>query len=413
MESEIPPTINSLDPLLTSPDYFVDPYPVLARLRMEAPVYWSEAWGGWVLTRYADVVAVLRDPARFSSAGRITYLLAQLPAADRRRAALLERHYQVGLAHADPPDHTRLRTLLNRYFTPRHLESLRPRIAQLVESMLDQCQRADSMDVIHDLAYPLPAIVVLEMIGAPAEDRDLFRDWALGINRLFAAGGRTSLDAVDAALTSLAEIRAYISDLAAQRRRDPREDLISLLVHAGADEQLSEGELLATCVTLFVAGHETTTNLIGNGLLALLRHPEQLAQLRENPALSLPAMEELLRYDTPVPRGWRLAKADMEIGGQTIRAGDLLLPMIGAANRDPAQFPHPDRLDFGRADNRHVGFGYGIHFCLGAPLARLEVPAALNALLRRFPALRLDESSPLIWRRDVALRGIDSLPVLL
>jgi cytochrome P450 len=409
----MPPTSATFEQLLTSADFFVDPYPIYARLREDAPVYWSEAWGGWVLTRYADVAAVLRDPARFSSAGRISYLLAQLPEADRRRADLLERHYQVGLAHSDPPDHTRLRTLLNRFFTPRHLESLRPRIGQLVEGMLDQGERAGGMDVIHDLAYPLPAIVVLEMIGAPAADRDLFRDWALGINRLFAAGGRTNLEAVDAALASLAEIRAYISDLAAQRRRDPRADLISLLVHAGADEQLSEGELLATCVTLFVAGHETTTNLIGNGLLALLRHPEQLSLLRENPDLALAAMEELLRYDTPVPRGWRLAKADVEIGGQPIRAGDLLLPMIGAANRDPAQFPAPDRLDFGRADNRHLGFGYGIHFCLGAPLARLEVPAALNALLRRFPALRLDESIHLVWRRDVALRGIDSLPVLL
>lgn len=402
----------SLDGLLTSPDYFADPYPAFARLRAEAPVYWSEAWGGWVLTRYADIVTVLHDPARFSSAGRIRYLLAQLPDEERRRAALLERHYDVGLAHADPPDHTRLRSLLNRFFTPRHLESLRPRIQALVDEMLDCHAAAGRMDVIHDLAYPLPAIIVLEMIGAPAEDRDLLRDWALGINRLFAAGGRTSLEAVDAALASLAAIRGYISDLAAQRRRQPREDLISHLVHAGEDERLSEGELLATCVTLFVAGHETTTNLIGNGLLALLRHPDQMRQLAATPDLILPAMEELLRYDTPVPRGWRLAKVDAEIGGQQIRAGDLLLPMIGAANRDPAHFVNPNAIDFQRVDNRHLGFGYGIHFCLGAPLARLEVPAVFTALLARFPALRFDESVPLTWRRDVALRGIESLPVM-
>ncbi|MBI1294777.1 cytochrome P450 [bacterium] len=402
----------SFDHLLTSPEYYVDPYPVFARLRAEAPVYWSEAWSGWILTRYDDIVTVLHDPARFSSAGRIRYLLAQLPEEQRRHAALLERHYDVGLAHADPPDHTRLRALLNRFFTPRHLESLRPRIHALVDEMLDCHAAARRMDVIHDLAYPLPAIIVLEMIGAAAEDRDLLRDWALGINRLFAAGGRTSLEAVDAALACLAGIRAYIADLADQRRRQPREDLISHLVHAGEGERLSEGELLATCVTLFVAGHETTTNLIGNGLLALLRHPEQMRQLAANPALILPAMEELLRYDTPVPRGWRLAKVDAEIGGQHIRTGDLLLPMIGAANRDPAYFANPDVIDFQRVDNRHLGFGYGIHFCLGAPLARLEVPAVFNALLARFPALRLDESAPLTWRRDVALRGIESLPVV-
>jgi cytochrome P450 len=404
--------VADLDAHLTSSDFFVDPYPTYARLRAETPIFWSEAWGGWVFTRYADVTAILRDPERFSSAGRISYLLAQLPAEERRRAELLERHYAVGLAHSDPPDHTRLRTLLNRFFTPRHLEGLRPRIHALVDEMLERVAPAGHMDVIADLAYPLPAIVVMEMIGAPGEDRDLFRDWANGINRLFAAGGRTSLEAVEGALQTLAEIRAYIADLARARRQTPRQDLISLLVHAGEDERLSEGELLATCVTLFVAGHETTTHLIGNGLLALLRHPDQLEALRANPDLAPAAVEELLRYDTPVQRGWRMARQDVTIGGQAIPMGALLLPMIGSAHRDPAQFTDPERLEITRRDNRHLGFGYGIHFCLGAPLARLEVPAALNGLLHRFPNLRLDEQRPQEWRHDIALRGVESLPVL-
>ncbi|MCW5848996.1 MAG: cytochrome P450 [Anaerolineae bacterium] len=403
----------SLDALLTSADFFSDPYPAYHRLRAEAPVYWSEAWGGWVLTRYSDVVAVFKDPRLYSSAGRVTYLLEQLPDDVRRAAAPLEAHYEVGLAHSDPPTHTRLRAILNRAFAARRVEALRPRIQQVVDELLEAVEaRGDGqMDIIADLAYPLPATVIAEMIGAPTEDRDKFRDWAIGINELFSHAGRVTVEGVQRAQTSLLEMREYIRALVEDHRARPRDSLLGLLVVAGdQSETLTEAELVATCVTLFVAGHETTTNLIGLGMLALLQHPDALAELRARPDLAESAVEELLRYDTSVQRGWRIARADVDWDGHRIRQGQMVLPMLGAANRDPAQFPDPDRLDLGRRDNRHVGFGFGIHFCLGAPLARLEAPLALNALLARFPRLALT-GAPLQWRQDVALRGLLALPV--
>lgn len=405
-----------LDTLLTDPSFFANPYPAYARLREEAPVCWSEAWGGWVLTRYADVVAAFQDVRRFSSAGRIAYLLESLPPEERSRFDDVQAHYRAGVAHVDPPDHTRLRALLTPFFTPRRLAALVPRIEQVTARLLAGLEGQPTADLIAGLAYPLPAAVVLELIGAPEADRDLFRNWALGVNALFAAGGRTAAAAVAQAQASLAEMRAYIAELAAARRRAPREDVVSVLAARCAAGDLTEAELVSTCVTLFVAGHETTTNLIGNGMVALLRRPAVLQELRRGlttPELLKSAVEELLRFDTPVQRGWRIAAEDVEVGGRLVRRGQLVLPMLGAANRDPAHFPDPDRLDLARRENRHLGFGYGIHFCLGAPLARLEVPAALAGLLARFPRITLDESRPLPWRRDVALRGVEALPVLL
>jgi len=408
-----PATLESLDEQLLASAFFANPYPVYHQLREAAPVYWSAGWGAWVLTRYADVTTVLRDPQRFSSAGRIAYLLRELPAPARGQLELLERHYQVGIAHSDPPDHTRQRALLTKVFTPRMVEMMRPQVQLLVDQLLDAVQANGRMDIIRDLAYPLPATIIAGMIGAPPEDRDRFREWALGINDLFSGGGRTSLDKARRAQQTLVEMHAYIGDLAERRRAEPRDDILSGLVAAEQQgEKLSQAELVAVAVTLFVAGHETTTNLIGNGLLALLRNPEQLRKLQEQPELVGSATEELLRYDTPVQRGWRITTQDVEVGGQRILKGAMVLPMLGAANRDPTQFPDPDRLDITRPISRHFGFGHGIHFCLGAPLARLEVPVALTTLLRRFPNLRLDPQARLVWRHDVALRGLESLPVL-
>jgi cytochrome P450 len=401
-----------LDQHLVSPQFFDDPYPVYHRLRRENPVHWSDALGGWVLTRYADVLAILRDPRRFSSAGRVTYLLEQLPGQARRQVEALEQHYTVGLAHSDPPDHTRLRALLTKVFTPRMIEAMRPRVQVLVDELLDVVQSAERMDVIRDLAYPLPATVILEMIGAPPEDRDRFRQWALDINSLFEAGGRVTLGAAQTAQRSILEMREYIRGLIEERRRRPRSDILTGLVAAEEDGRtLTEAELVSTVVTLFVAGHETTTNLIGNGMVALLRHPDQMVRLSDDPSLTGSAVEELLRYDTSVPRGWRIATENVQFDGRPIKRGDLVLPMLGAANRDPAQFPDPDRLDLRRKDNKHLAFGHGIHFCLGAPLARLEAPIAITTMLRRLPDLRL-ETDTLVWRRDVALRGVESLPVV-
>jgi cytochrome P450 len=420
---------DNFDGLLQADSFFVDPYPAYSVLRLNAPVYWSEAWGGWVLTRYADVASVLRDAHHFSSAGRISYLLAQLDPGIRRQVEDLERHYRVGIAHVDPPDHTRLRALLTPFFTPRKLVRLQAVIERVVDTLLDRAaervaahgSRDAMLDIVEEIAYPLPAIIVLELIGAPAADRDHFRRWALAVNNLFAEGGRVTQASVMTAQSALAEMREYVLRLAAERSRAPRDDVISALVaEQRSGGRLNEAELVSTCVTLFVAGHETTTNLIGNSMIALLLQPEKMAQLRTQPELMRGAVEEFLRYDTPVQRGWRIAAQDVEIDGQPIRSGALVLPMLGAANRDPARFAEPDLLDFHRfsmqgarheAEARHLGFGYGIHFCIGAPLARLEVPAALSGLLRRFPHMRLEPTTRLRWRRDIALRGVESLPV--
>jgi cytochrome P450 len=301
---------------------------------------------------------------------------------------------------------------LSKAFNSRLIEARQPRIQALVDQLLDEVVANGRMDIIHDLAYPLPATIIAEIIGAPAEDIDLFRQWAIGINRLFESGGRVTPASVKAAQDSLLEMRVYIGRLIGKRRQEPGDDILSHLVAAEQQaDRLSVAELVSTAVTLFVAGHETTTHLTGNGMLALLRQPDQVQKLKENPALITGAVEEMLRYDTAVQRGWRIAAEDIEIDGCRIKKGELVLPMLGAANRDPAEFPEPDRFDICRQDNKHLGFGYGIHFCLGAPLARLEAPIAINTLLRRFPNLQL-ETKALSWRQDIALRGLIELPVV-
>ena len=292
---------------------------------------------------------------------------------------------------------------------------MRPRIravaGELLDAALQRAQAGDGrIDLLRDFAYPLPAIVVLEMLGAPAADADMLRAWALDINLLFAAGGRAPAERVPVAQAALTEMRAYIGDLVAERRRHPADDLIGRLV-ALEGQKLDKSELVSTCVTLFVAGHETTTNLLGNGLVALLRHPAEMARLRATPALMESAIEEMLRYEAPVHRSWRIATEEVVLHDVLIRQGEMVLMMIGAAHRDPTVFPEPDRFDIGRLQNRHMGFGLGIHFCLGAPLARMEVSEGLHALLAQFATIKLIEEPPLHWRNDVALRGVEQLPV--
>jgi cytochrome P450 len=396
---------------LQSEAFFQNPYPVYHQLREQAPVYWCEAWGAWVITRHDDVLEVMRDHKRFSSAGRVTYLLRQLPESARQQVAALERHYEMGLGHSDPPDHTRLRSLLNRDFTPRMVEARRARVTEVADGLIDGVLASGQMDIINDLAYPLPATIIAEMIGAPREDIALFREWAMAINSLFEKGGRISETSAITAQDNLHVMKDYITRLAEMRRSAPQDDLISRLATAEHEsDRLTLVELVSTAVTFFVAGHETTTNLIGNGMLALLQHPTQLRHLRDNPSLISAAVEEILRYEPSVPRGWRIATQDVSLRGQVIPQGSLVFPILAAANRDPAHFPDPDRFDIQREGNKQIAFGYGIHFCLGAPLARIEGAVVLTTILKRLPEIQL-ATDALNWRHDIAIRSLDSLPV--
>ena len=390
--------------------FTADPYPLYARLREEAPVYWSESQRAWLLTRYADVSATVRDPKRFSSSGRFSAVLDALPAAERARFDPFERHFAVGLLGSDPPDHTRLRHLINRAFTPRVVEALRPRVQELVDELLDRVQPHGGMDFIRDVAYPLPATVIAELLGVPVADQDRFKDWSDGILS-FQGTGRTTVETLDRAQRDLLEMRAFLTDLLAQRRRTPTDDLLGRMVAAEEEgDKLSSAELLTTCVTLLTAGHETTTNLIGNGLFTLLRHPEQLARLRADESLMAVAVEEMLRYESPLQRNPRRVAEDLEFGGQRLRRGDFVLQILASANHDPAVFPEPERFDITRQPNRHLAFGHGIHFCLGAPLARIEAPVVIGTVLRRFPHLRLTGDAPQ-WQEHGLLRSLRTMPV--
>jgi cytochrome P450 len=383
-----------------APEFLADPYPHYRRLRDEDPVHESPL-GFWVLTRHDDVAGMLRDP-RFGRKGFERILAARFGDAG----------FDLSMLFRDPPDHTRLRTLVSKAFTPRVVEQMREHIQQIVDGLLAAIAPAGAMDLVADFAYPLPVAVICEMLGVPGGDRERFRDWTVHIARaLDAIALPTEPEVVERGLAARRALADYFRELMAARRRRPRGDLLSELIAAEEQgDRLSEGELMATILLLFVAGHETTVNLIGNGTLALLRHPDQLRRLREEPTLLPAAVEELLRYDGPVQRTGRICSTEVQVGGRTIPANSVVLGLIGAANRDPAVFPDPDRLDVGRAENRHLAFGWGIHFCLGASLARLEAQIAFGTLLRRLPRLALATAAP-EWRPASALRGLRALPV--
>ena len=392
------------------PEVHANPYPMYISLRAEDPVQWSELMESWILTRYDDIVAVLAD-SRFS--------------ADRRQAQnryaqqaqkIAEEFGAFGrtqtMLTSDPPLHTRLRKLVSKAFTPRMVDGLLPRIQEIVDERLDAVQEAGRMDIIQDLAYPLPVIVIAEMLGIPPQDRDQFKLWSDEIV-LTLNGPLTSPDMLERARKSAHELTEYFRGVIEERRKEPGSDLISGLIAAEEQGQiLSEDEMLTTAMLLLVAGNETTTNLIGNGMLALLRNPDQLRKLRDDPSLIQTAIEELLRYDGPVQATGRVATEDMEIDGHPVKKGQVAFCVLGAANRDPAKFENPDQLDVTRHPNEHVAFGDGIHFCLGAPLARAEGQIALRTLLRRFPDLSL-ETDNLQWGGTFILRGLKGLPISL
>jgi cytochrome P450 len=387
-----------------SPAFHADPYPAYHRLRTQEPIHESP-FGFLVISRHEDCLALLRDQ-RFGREGFEQLFQAVYGEEE-------ERHrIPRSMLFRDPPDHTRLRSLVNKAFTPRVIETMRGHIEHLVTGFLDRVQASGRMDVIDDLAYPLPVTVICEMLGVPVADHESMRGWSSDIARSLDAFGLP--EHADIALKgrlARQKIVEYFRAIIPERRRAPREDLLSLLIAAEeAGDKLSEGELLATCVLLFIAGHETTVNLIGNGTLALLRHPDQLARWRDDPRLGATAIEELLRYDSPVQRTARMPVEDLEIWGRQVKKGQMVVAALGAANRDPAVFADPDRLDLGRTENKHLSLGFGIHYCLGAPLARVEGQIAIGSLLRRMPKLAL-ATDQLEWRESSTLRGLKSLPV--
>jgi cytochrome P450 len=395
-------------PDLTSPQFATDPYPTYAWLRKHAPVYWHEPARSWLVSRHVDVATAFRDQ-RLSSA-RMTVFADRLPAATARSSRSLIRCLASFLGMSDPPDHTRLRRAVSPAFTSTAVERFRGRVESTVDRLLDSIESRSDFDVIKSFAYPLPATTISQFLGLPAEDIDRFKNWTDEIVG-FISSTAVEPERARRSAVSLAELEAYLEPLLADRRAAPRDDLITHLVRAQSDGILSAHEAMATCVTALAGGEKTTTNLIGNGLLALLTFPDQLARLRSDPSLLKTAVEELVRFDTPVPRTWRYARETMDIAGTTVRAGDPVLLLVASANRDDSQFTDPDRLDVGRSPNRHLGFGFGPHLCVGAPLARLEAEVAFDRILRRFKRLTLVSGKPITWREDLALahRGAHSI----
>jgi cytochrome P450 len=400
-----------LAPDLASPAFKANPHPFYARLRAEAPVYRVTTGrlgkrGAWLITRYADVQSVLKDP-RFTKNPR-SHVLAEGAGRQPWSPAFL-RPLERNMLDLDPPDQTRLRALVHKAFTPRLVEQLRQRVQSLCDGLLDAAASRGRLELVSEYALPVPSTIIAQLLGVPPEDRHKFHGWSKRIVSI--ATPRDLLLALPYALLFL----RYMRGLIARRREQPGEDLISALVQAEeAGDRMDMDELLGMVFLLLVAGHETTVNLISSGMLALLQHPDQLARLRAEPALIGSAIEELLRYVSPLEVATeRYAREDLDVAGSRIRRGEVALPVIGSANRDERQFAEPDVLDLAREPNPHVAFGLGIHYCLGSPLARLEGQIAVGALVRRFPNLRLAQPAEAVrWRRGIFIRGPERVPLL-
>lgn len=394
---------------LSAPEVIADPYPYFHQLRAEDPVHWNPKWGGWILTRYDDVQFAFQD--RRLSADRMTPFMKGLPPNEAEELQPSFRIFSKWMVFTDPPTHTRLRLLVNKAFTPRRVEGLRPRIQAIVDELLDAIADKGQVELIRDFAYILPVTVIAELLGVPPQDREMIKHCSDEIT-LFIFGAIGVEDRRQRAQQALLELVDYLRAIIEARRQAPRDDLISALLAAKErDDLLSEDEIIATCVLVLFGGHETTTNLISSSVHALLRHPEQMDKLRNDPSLIATAVEEFLRYDGPSKSMVRLALEDYELRGRQIRKGQRLLLVQSAANHDPEQFADPDRLDIIRQPNPHVAFGYGIHFCLGAPLARIETQIAINTLLRRLPGLRL-QTEQLEWHPTIVSRALKALPVV-
>jgi len=387
-----------------------NPQALYEQMRAEAPIYRAvgpmSGNNFWFFTRYDDCMAILKNDEKIGKEFR-KHLPVEVankwgPPPDPNDVFEVINHHLLDL---DPPDHTRLRALVHKAFTPRVIENLRPRIQEIADDLLDRMEGVGKADLINTFSFPLPITVIAEMLGIPSADRDKFRDWTR--NLLFVPDA-------DENRRAAMEFGMYMNSLIDERRENPQEDVLSGLIQAEeAGDRLDRMELLSMLFLLLVAGHETTVNLIGNGTLLLLQHPEQLEKLKNDPKLIRPAVEEMLRYNGPVETTtFRWAFQDVEIGGVTIPAGDVVLPALLAANRDPAYFENPNVFDITRENNKHIAFGLGIHYCVGAPLARMEGIIAINTLLKRLPKLQLGvDVDDLQWNESILLHGMKEMPV--
>ena len=418
-------------------DIRVNPYPFYEQLRTDDPVHWDEEMGFWILSRYADIESLYLDD-RFSRAQGLMRGFDRLPADHQKIAQPVYHSFSKTVFYADPPYHTHLRGLMNHAFTPRRIDQLRPYVQKTVDELLDNAQGRGAMEVIHDLAYPLPVMVIAELLGLPASDRARFKQWSDDLFAILGTVKQKSEHLLTRAAHSLEEMTDYVRSLSKKRRENPQDDLLSALLLTTDDDSslthdhhphpphssgelildhetsstLTEMELVANINILLSTGHETTTHLIGNGLLAFLQHPDQLEKLKSNPSLLSSAIEEILRYDNPVQITYRAALEDVELHGKLIRKGNLVNTIIGSANRDPERFSNPVTFDITRGEGRHLSFGLGIHYCIGAPLVKMEAEVAFETILRRFSNLALS-TQKLEWQEQPIFRGLKVLPVIL
>ena len=390
-----------------------DPYPTYARLHQEGPLHHLEVggkWSVWSIFSHAECSKIAKDPRL--SAKRAKQMLLALPLSRQAEFSELARMFGLWMIFMDPPEHTRLRKLLNKGFSPAVVEGLRPQVEATVDQMLKSLQHGSEVELLREFANPLPVRIILEMLGIPQELRDTFVNWSRAI-AAFRGNPNPTVEQARGAQDALIALTEFFRKTVAERRRNKGNDLISLLIDIEEEgEVLTEEELYAQCIALLFAGHETTRNLIGNGMYTLLQHPRETAELREKPQMIRSAVEELLRYESPVQFTARVLKEDIEVCGRPIRKRWTVLCMLGAANRDPAQFKEPNELNLERLNNQHLAFSAGLHFCIGAQLARLEGQVAILKLVQRFPEMKLAGPRP-EWAPTFGFRGLKNLPVIM
>lgn len=397
--------VDPLNPL--TPEFLQDPYPTYRQLREEAPIFWSDKSKYWLITRYEDVHSILKDMSYEKQLQRwkqVNPMVKMIPEVSKLMGTRAK-----WMLNMNPPDHTRLRGLVNRAFTPKMVNEMRPHIQEIADYIIDRLQDKEEFDLVADFAFPLPVVVIAEMLGVPREDREQFKLWSHALTDTLEP--EPNIEKMKQANKATEELYEYLRPLVAERRKNPKNDLITALAAAEEEgKKLTEDELLANCVLILVAGHETTVNLIGNAVRTLLQHQDQLDLLKANPDLIGSAIGEVLRFESPVQTTRRLAGETLELNGTKINEGDMLVLLLGAANRDPAQYENPDTFDIQRDTKKHMAYGHGIHHCLGSSLADAEAQIAVGTLFKRLPNLRLLDQKIEI-RTPFALRGAKKLMV--